>query len=109
LLNGLRLCRGETDDRATDAQLDALNRSLLSLPAREHALVVVRLDPAFEKARRNGKMNGILVDLFQVHTCKPAQEDVVADVGAKTTLHARPALLIKDCGFAALRQFDGAV
>ena len=75
--------------------LDLLDVGVLALPAGQHAIGVVRLDPALEEARRHRQMRRVDLDPLQVHAGKPALENVLADFGAKLLLHSQPALLIR--------------
>ena len=81
-----------TADAERTIKLDAAHRRLLGLPAGEHTLDIVGLDPALEEPRRHG----------QRAPCRrrrrPAsmlanqlEENVVADLGAQPRLDAQPA------------------
>ena len=68
---------GRVSSSASDARL-------LGLPARQHALAIVRLDPAVQKPRRHRQAHRSLVDAFELHAPEPAREDVLAEFGAQT-------------------------
>ena len=84
---GLRLGdRGAQHRRAHD-QLDAHGLRLLGLPAGQHPLGIMRLDPALEETGRHRHAHGSVLDRLQVHAGKPTRIDVVADLGAQTPLY----------------------
>ena len=106
-LDWLGLRRRRADDRGAHRQFDAPHGRLLGLPASQHALEVVRLDPALEEARRHRQPHHVVIDRFQVHAREPAREDVVADFGAEPLLNPRPALLIRARHFGGFFQVGG--
>jgi hypothetical protein len=77
------------------ADVDLLDIGVLALPAGQHAIGVVRLDPALEEARRHREVRRVDLDPFEIHAGKPALENILADFGAKLFLHSQPALLIR--------------
>ena len=78
--------------RAHD-QLDAADFRLFRLPAGQHALGIVRLDPALEETGRYRQAHGSLFDRFQVHAREPARIDVVTDLGAQAPFDPCPTLV----------------
>ena len=81
------------DDGRADRELDTRKARLLGLPAGQHPLGIVRLDPALEKTCRDRQFDRIPVAAIELHACEPARIDILADFGAKPLLHARPTLL----------------
>ena len=80
--------------RRAHAQLDARKGRLFGLPAGQHPFGVVRLDPALEEAGRHRQMRGVDLDPLKIHAGEPALENILTDLGAKTILHAGPAVHI---------------
>src|SRR5262249_20744558 len=101
----LDLGRQWPDHRRAHGQLDAREGGLLGLPAREHALGIMRLDPALEEARGHRQLDGVGLAAVELHAREPARIDVIADLGAKTVLHAAPSILIHaHCCWSLLRR-----
>ncbi len=71
-----------------DREIDAMHFRHLGLPARQHALGIVGLDPALQEARRDRKPHALILHAFQIHACKPARVDVLANARAQPPLHA---------------------
>src|SRR5262249_25849417 len=82
------------DHRGANRELDPRKVRLFGLPAGQHPLRIVGLDPALEKTRGHGQLDGLSFAAVELHAREPARVDVVADLGAKTILHARPAVQI---------------
>ncbi len=93
-LDRLALRRQGADHGRAHRELDARETGLLGLPAGQHALGIMGLDPALEEARGDGQLDGISLAAVELHAREPARVDVVTDFGAKAILHPRPALLI---------------
>ena len=74
--------------RGAHAEIDPMHSRHLGLPTGQHALGIMRLNPALEEARRNRKVDAFRLDAFQVHPRKPARIDVFSDGRAQPTLHA---------------------
>jgi hypothetical protein len=93
------LCRLElrcqrADHRRAHGELDAGKAGLLRLPAGQHPLGIVGLDPALEKARRHRQLDGLAVAAVEFQAREPTRIDIVAHLGAKPILHPRPAILV---------------
>jgi len=56
----------EADDRAANRKLDTLDIRLLRLPAIEHSLGVVRLDPALQNPRGHRQVHGVLFNPLEM-------------------------------------------
>ena len=93
-LHRLNLRRQGADHCGADRELDPQKVRLLGLPAGQHPVGIVRLDPALEKARGHGQLDRIPVAAIELHAAEPTRVNVVTDFGAKTILHARPAVQI---------------
>src|SRR4029077_1585949 len=110
-LGRLELRRQRADHRGTDRELDARKPRLLGLPARQHPLGVVGLDPALEKARGHRQLDGIPFAAVEFHAREPTRIDVVAHFGPKAVLHTRPAVLVHArhiaCLFFSIGTNDG--
>ena len=74
--------------RGAHGEIDAVHFRHLGLPAGQHALGVMRLDPALQKPRRHRQVHAFLLHAFQVHAREPARIDVFADARAQPALHA---------------------
>ena len=86
--------RQGADHRRAHGELDARKGRLLGLPAGQHPLGVVRLDPALEEARGHRELDGIAFAAVEFHAGEPACVNIVADFGAKAILHAGPSVQI---------------
>ena len=86
--------RQGADHGGAHGELDARKIRLLGLPARQHPFGIMGLDPALEKARGYGQLDGVAFAAVEFHAGEPTRVHVVADFGAKAVLHARPAVQI---------------
>src|SRR5438067_10760516 len=64
----------------------------------------MRLNPAFQKAGGHGELDRLTFTAFKLHARKPAQIDVISDLGAKALPNPRPLLLIRAGHGGALAQ-----
>ncbi|MGY2931520.1 hypothetical protein ACVWZ6_001122 [Bradyrhizobium sp. GM6.1] len=69
-------------------EIDAMHFRHLGLPARQHALGIMGLDPALQEAGWHRQTHALVLDAFQIHAREPARIDVLAYVRAQPTLHA---------------------
>src|SRR4051794_8808541 len=60
------------------------------------------LDPTLEKAGRYGQLHRIPFAAVELHASEPARVNIVADFGAETISHPRPAVLIHARHFVCL-------
>ena len=88
---------GAAHCRRAHGEIDPVHFRHLGLPAREHALGIMRLDPALQKTRRHRQMHALVLHGFEVHARKPAGVDVFPHARPQTTLDARPAILFRIC------------
>jgi hypothetical protein len=72
---------------------------MLGLPAVQHALAVMGLDPTLEESGGHRKPRDFVVDRFKIHAGKPARENVFSNLGSQAAFDPRPALLIRICHF----------
>jgi hypothetical protein len=82
--NRCLFCRRGRAHRRAHGEIDPMHFRQLGPPGREHALGIMRLNPALQEARRHRQAYRGFLDRFQVHARKPARIDVVADLGAQT-------------------------
>ena len=87
------LWRGCRPQGGAHGEIDPMHARHLGLPARQHALGIVGLDPALEEPRRNRQANAFILYGFEIHACEPARIDVLSDARAQPPLHARPTIL----------------
>src|SRR4030081_811361 len=72
------------------------------LPAGQHPLGVMGLDPTLEKAGRHRQLDRFPFAAVQLHAREPARVDVVTDFGTETVSDPRPAFLIHARHFVCL-------
>jgi hypothetical protein len=91
------LGRRGTTHRGAHSKIDLMHFRHFGLPARQHTIGVVRLDPALEEAGGNRQMDTFLLHGFEIHPREPAGIDVFSDAGTQPTLHPRPPILFHVC------------
>ena len=101
-LQRLELRRQGADHRGAHREFDAREVRLLGLPAGQHPLGVMGLDPALEKAGWYGQLHRIPFAAVELHASEPARVNIVTDFGAETISHPRPAVLIHARHFVCL-------
>src|SRR5262249_41543235 len=93
-LRRLRLRGQSAQYRRAYREFDAREAALLSLPAGQDPLGIMRLNPALEEAGRHRQLHGITLAAVKLHAREPAGVDIVADFGPQTLPNTCPALLI---------------
>ena len=85
---GRLLYRCRATHRRAHRQVDPMHFRHLRLPAREHALGIMGLNPTLEKPRRDRQANAFILHALQVHSREPACIDILSHACAQPTLHA---------------------
>jgi len=91
------LCRHRTTHRRSHGEVDAVHFRHFGLPGRQHALGVMGLDPALQKARWHRQMHAFILHGLEIHAREPAGIDVFPDARPQPALHPRPAILFCVC------------